>query len=408
MPHTPDHHILNSTFTGQDTGLTPSERRIGTRRDIPFQVARTAEGLSHANTLVCSPGSLRIENLDRADPPDYQSGKYARGAFNRNVLRISADATMPVIEVRCAHHGFDPETTPIFWRFQCLHVLGRHSNQGSYRYAGAVERLEGEWQGTSKAAEFRLFDPADSNVTYDYGGGATERVMGGHGILSVAARLQGVSEPLHDFVHIRVGGTNPGTDNVIAMINRELSDRHANIQTMVRAAFAHESGFEQFVGHRQQGATMRFRERHHPHMPGQPDCPVRFDWPDDPEDFPKVTFDFGVGVSQYTRVGGQAISAGIVWDWRENVKIGINLLLHKLRVVYGSSLRWREWARRGWAAYNGGGAQSPIYAQTLADSAEGRAIVDGPVPSRASLTNELRALRPQREAGAAPAWPPSS
>ncbi|HXU80201.1 MAG TPA: hypothetical protein VN914_02315 [Polyangia bacterium] len=408
--HTAPWHLLDSNFTDKNKGLTLPDRLIGVKRDIPFAMARTADGLSHSNTLACIPGALRIENLDRADPPNYKPGDFPREvAFNGNVKQISAEPHMPVLEVQCSVFGFDPATTPIFWRLQCLHVLSRHYNAGDYRYASLCERLEHEWQGKAKAASFKLFDPADGNVTYDFGGGARDRVMGGHALLSVAARVPGMPKPLLDFVHLRIGGTNPTAVEVLTFLNSQIGTRHANIQAMIRAVFAHESNYHQFTAAAQSRATMRFRndKQHQGGAPGQTECAVRFDWPDDPPHFPLATYDFGIGISQYTRTARQMINAGVVWDWRENIKRGFNILMDKMRIKYpAGGGTWRTWARASWSAYNGKGDQAVAYAQTLSESPNGKQVTNDPLPSLGTLTPELAPLSQRPTSAAAPAWPP--
>lgn len=119
---------------------------------------------------------------------------------------------------------------------------------------------------------------------------------------------------------------------------------------------------------------MTFRAPHHRSDPSQPDCRVRFDWPDDPPDFPLASFDFGVGISQFTRVAGQRVSADVAWDWRENIRIGTNLFLAKLQRQFRPGMSWREWAFAGWRSYNGSGAAAEAYARRLSESDDGAQI----------------------------------
>jgi hypothetical protein len=111
----------------------------------------------------------------------------------------------------------------------------------------------------------------------------------------------------------------------------------------------------------------------------QPDCRVHFDWPDDPPNFPLASFDFGVGISQFTKVGDQRVTAELAWDWRENVRVGTNLFLSKLNGQFQQGISWRHWALAGWRAYNGSGAAAESYAQRLSMSDEAAHIPLTPV-----------------------------
>jgi len=403
--HPSTFHDPTGSYTGSDEGLKPPDRLIGLRHDLPFVVARTAVGLDHANTLACLPACLYIKNLDRADPPGYKPNSFPRGKYNKNVFKLTAAPKMPDLAITCQVDGFDPKTTPILWRLQCLHVLGRPMPLGHYTYAAHVERLAREWQGKAKAASFTLFDPGDANVTYDFGGRADEQVMGGDALLSVAAWPAGMTKPLVDYVHLRIGGTNPGKTEVVGLVDRVMAGRNANIVHMVRAAFGHESGYRQFSSGTQTSRTMTFSQRHHQDHTEQPDCVVSYDFPDDPADYPMVAFDFGIGVSQYTVTPHQPCSAGVVWDWRENVKKGINVLFGKMNHTYKKATDWNKWAELSWAAYNGTGAQAERYGRDLLVSAEGRQIVNGPLPTQASLAHDLAPLSGLADQGAAPDWP---
>jgi hypothetical protein len=345
--HTSEWHITDSNFPTSNAGLAVPRRTT-----------------SHASAR------LAIENLDRADPPDYVAGGVPRGvAFNRNTFRLTGTPCMPEIPVKCSVAGFDPATTPILWRLVCRHVLCRHFNTGSFQYRGACEAFQLEWRGESRAATFTLFAGAASGCSCTYND--ESRVLGGHALLLVAAVLPDCT--LQDYVQLRIAGTNPTQADVFRYLDVQLAEYDANIVHMVRAIFQHESAFTQFATGPQSAAAMTFRRPHHKD-PAQPECRVRFDWPDDPPNFPLASFDFGVGISQFTRVGNQRISADIAWDWRENVRLGTNLFLAKLKKRRQPGMSWRHWALAGWSAYNGSGPAAEAYAKSLSMSTEGAQI----------------------------------
>lgn len=343
MPHPPLWHILETDFPSADAGL-----------HTPVRV--TAHG--HRR--------LAIANLDRTDPPGYISGGVPRSDFNRNLFHLTADARMPAIRVSCAADGFDPTTTPIQWRLVCRHVLCRYANTRLFRYRSAVETFNAEWRGESQTTDFTVFGP-ECRCTYSDAG----RVLGGHGLLMVAVRLPEVT--LCDYVHVRIAGTNPTQAEVFAFLDDQLADHDENVQQMVRAIFQHDSAFTQFASQAQRSAAVTLTRRHH--ADGlQPDCRMRFDWPDDPAGFPLISFDFGVGLSQFSHNDGSAISAELAWDWRENVRRGTNLFFGKLRRKLHPEISWKHLALAGWAAYNGSGEAADRYAQRLALSEAGADI----------------------------------
>jgi hypothetical protein len=301
---------------------------------------------------------------------------------------------MPSIRVSCAVEGFNPVNNPIMWRVVCRHVLCRHSNTGHFRYRGAAETFDGEWRGESHTADFTVFGPG---CRYTYSD--ETRVLGGHGLLVVAVTLPAAT--LCDFVHVRIAGTNPTQDDVFAYLDAHLAGYDRNVTHMVRAIFQHESAFTQFAGQAQRAAAMTFTRRHHADGT-QPDCRVRFDWPDDPPDFPLASFDFGVGISQFTRVDGQTISPELAWDWRENIRRGTNLFLGKLRKKLQPDITWKHLALAAWASYNGSGEAAERYAQRLALSDEGsRVSLD-----RASAAPHLELIDPVRELDPPGVWLP--
>jgi hypothetical protein len=318
--------------------------------------------------------------------------------------------------VKCVCHGFTPKE--ILWRLQVRHVLGRHYSIGSYRYQTICRPLQLEWRGKSRAPSFKLFAKSpDSAVTYDPDANdPNTAVMGGYALLSVAAFPPGAHEPVVAHAHLRIRGSNPSPDQVKAFLADILKDRRPNILLMVQAAFIHESGLKQFEAGAQHRTSFLINEKRHNDVrkkelkrtPGvaatdadQPDCRLSFVWPFDPPGFPKVAFDFGVGISQYTQLRTQNITEQIAWNWRENIKVGVNLFLAKLgkalaepkpaekrgrkrkmkktrakgaaaEVSTGEStanrpIRWIDWAMDGWSSYNG----SRPYAERLRKTEEG-------------------------------------
>lgn len=335
MPHSPEWHLLDRDFTPADAGLRPPTRRVsnGARR-------------------------LAIANLDRSDPPGYTCGGVPRLTdFNANVFQITAQPHMPPIQVSCAVEGFEPTEHPIHWRIVCRHVLCRHINVGGFRYRGTSETFDGEWRGQSQSAAFTLFGP---DCTYTYND--ERHVLGGHGLLIVAVVVDGVT--LCDYVHLRVAGTNPTQADVFRYLDARMAGCDDNIAHMVRAIFQHESSFTQFAGQPQRAAAMTFSRRHHPDL-AQPDCRVRFDWPDDPPGFPLASFDFAVGIAQFTRINGTGISAQVAWDWRENVRLVANGFLRKLARKITPDMTWQHLALAAWAAHHGVGDAADRYARQL-------------------------------------------
>lgn len=411
MPHAPSWHILDNNFPGENDGLSLPSRRLCDADDTALDVCRAVPEAGGYNTLQCDAFGLRIVNLDRGDPPHYTPNSVPRHeTFNANsgaAFRITAEPRMPMIEVRCETLGFDPADSPIYWRLQCRHVLCRHQNQGGYRYRGVCEFLEDEWQGRSRASTFELFRPASSpDLDYDYNGNEPGGpVMGGHALLSVAARPPGSAAILMDYVHLRIGGTNPQRADVLRYLDERFAGRNVNIKYMVQAVFAHENRFRQFDAGVQRRTTMRFRQKHHQNNASQPDCAVAFDWPDDPANFPSVSFDWGVGISQYTKIRGRTIGREAVWDWRANIRSGINELLDALRRTYQAGSTWRRWAKRAWKAYNGSGPQADAYANTVEALPEGQQVSAVDLADGIDLAAETAAI-PSPPDRTPPIWPP--
>jgi hypothetical protein len=411
VSHDPEWHLLAGEFTGSDDGLIPPTRNLGSLEGLCLDVALSPFDTRAAHSLRVAPGGLQITNLDRSDPPGYLPGSYPRSAkFNRNVISLRASGGMPRIRVRCALSGVGASRATIYWRLQCLHLLCRHKKTTfPYRYTPLCKRFYHEWQGRSVSDDFTLFDPADASVAHDLGGGPNGPVMGGHAILSVAARVPGMRAPLVDYAHLRIVGANPTELDRVSHLNTVLSGRDENILNIIRAIFAHESGGLQFDSQYYSRRKMKFTKKFHPHPPcdeSQTDCEVYFRVPADPAYFPKAAFDFGVGISQYTEVGSQVVSPSTAWDWRENVAKGVNLVFEKMKAQYAAGITWKTWAWKSWKSYNGSGAAAVAYANTLAASPEGLLVSTAVVPPLSQLQGDLAPLVEQSPTAASAMWPP--
>ncbi len=332
--------IDDTTFAGSDKGL-------------PVPLQRTS-----AKSF-----ALRIANLDHADPPaPYRAGGVPRTpGFNANVLVVTADPKMPKIKVACDVIGFDPVATKIMWRLQTLYVVGRYkkvSGGATPHYRSRVLSVGDTWTGESSAAAFTLFGD-DANVLYD---NISDRIAGGHAILTVAAKPTGSDVWLQDYVHLRIVGTNPTETIVRKYVHNALAQRDGNIECMADAVFAWENAMQQFDP----------AVRTHTSYRG-----VRFNWPQDPADMPSVAFDYGIGLGQFTHPGQETV--GVCWDWRDNLDAGMNELLDDLRSTFAAGRTFLAWAINAWSMYNTGSAGSSAYATRLAKSDDGRKIaVDAP------------------------------
>jgi hypothetical protein len=303
---------------------------------------------------------------------------------------------MPALPVVCSIAGFEPAATPIQWRLVCRHVLCRYCNQGSYQYKSAFDVFDREWRGESTAANFTILDGTSTQCSCTYND--QSHLLGGHGILQVAVSVDGAL--ITDFVHLRIGAANPTQADVLGYLNTQLGAYDPNVASMVRAIFAHESGYRQFATGTQSKTAMTFSyARGFHHDSTQPDCPVSFEWPADPANFPMVSFDYGVGISQYTRVAGQTITSDMAWDWRENIRTGVNLFIaNKLKPRFKPGMTWQQWANVSWAAYNGSGPAAQQYAQTLAASVDGQKLSSQPVPTGVEVA-ALKAPAPLPDPG---------
>lgn len=309
--------------------------------------------------------ALRIGNLDHSDPPaPYSAGGVPRTqVFNANVVRITATPKMPKITVQCDLAGFDAAKTKILWRLETLYVVGRYkkiSGGSSPHYRSRILTVGDIWTGQASSASFSLFDD-DPSVEYD---NASDRVAGGHGILTIAAKPDGCDSWLQDYVHVRITGSNPTEAIVRKHVHDALSGRDGNIEYMADAVFAWENSMRQFEPGIQTHATYKN---------------VRFDWPPDPANFPSVAFDFGIGLGQYTHPGKE--TTGICWDWRDNLDAGMNELLDDLRATFSRKQTFLDWAKNAWSMYNTGHAGASPYAARLARSADGRKINVGLPPN---------------------------
>lgn len=322
--------------------------------------------------------SLSIQNLDHADPPGYVPGGLPRSSeFNKNIFTLSPQPCMPPIPVQCSVAGFDPATSPIYWRLVCRHILCRYRNAGSFRYQSTSETFEKEWRGQSKSASFHIFGEANPECSCTYSD--ESRILGGHALLEVAART-GVTT-VRDYVHLRIQGVNPTVDDLCNHLQSQLSGFDANILYMMQAVFRHESDSTQFSAKPQSSARMTFGKTYHNNDPSQPDCVVQFNWPADPAQFPLASFDFGVGISQFTEVGNQKVTGEIAWDWRENVRQSANLFLGKLQRQFTPGITWMQWAMKAWAAYNGSGPRAQAYAQEVMKTSEAAKVSTVLIPS---------------------------
>ena len=413
-------NILDSQFAGKDAGLkTPTRHQTGATEAAP--VSRNSTPSTH-NTL--TPGGLRlaITNLSHADPTGYAANSVPRmkdSEFNKNIFSLTSAPRMPAIPVTCAVSGFAPNQHPIHWRLQCLHVLGRYCSGGHSTYRSSVLRLEYEWQGYAHTPQFILFaanaapPPLKHEATglvYTYRPplmevagagvrpGATvqhrERVVGGHAILTVAAKPPGAKQPLMDYVHLRIHGTNPSQVEREASLNHLLSGRDENILNAVKAILIQESGSQQFL----KGPQTRTRYEG-----------VRFAWPADPEDFPNASFDFGVGLTQETHFlhDSQAIQywTRTAWDWQENLRTGTDEFFGKMRSHHRAGDTWHSWMMRSWKAYNGSGPRADAYARSVSSNEAGRLVTDTKMPE--DWRTQAGPLPAVEDAPAAPPWPPA-
>jgi hypothetical protein len=423
MIHPANSHIPESTFAGKDDGI-PLDPPATVGPLARALVARTAEGTDQINTLIHDPYGITLTSPSPALPsrgPCAESGtkkgsgvrkddkinayqeQFIPGTFPRNVtfpaeniFTLASTPRMPEINVACTCQGFAPKE--IFWRLKVRHVLGRHSSIGKYQYRTICRPLELEWRGQSSATSFKLFArEADDNVSYDPDANDPgETVMGGYALLSVAAYPPGQTAPVVAHAHLRIRGSNPSPDEAKAFLADILKDRDRNIVLMAQAAFVHESGLRQFkaeeqvrallVISRKRHAQIRAKEiRDNPHVPPltdekQPPCPLHMVWPYDPPGFPLVTCDFGVGISQFTQLRGQNVTETIAWNWKENMRHGVNVLLGKLAASFAPPkpgkkpkvrpTTWIEWAMQGWQGYNA----SKSYADGRRNSVEAAEI----------------------------------
>jgi len=234
--------------------------------------------------------------------------------------------------------------------------------------------------------------------------------MGGNAILTVAAKPPGCPVTLLDYIHLRIiaaDNPNPTQADVLQYVNTALASRDPNTGHMVLAVFAHENNFKQFDDDAQTRTHMHFRQVHHKKRVNQPDCDVLFDWPDDPSHYPSVSFDWGVGISQFTKTAGVIIGRGPAWDWRENIIAGINEFFGKMHAQFHVHSTWREWAKRSWKAYNGSGPQATAYANTLEALPDGQAVVTTNIPIPFDQNAETAQLTGQPARPNPPAWPPA-
>lgn len=395
--------ILDNRFTNQNDGLTTplSNETVG----LDDALMRPSNN-SHRIQVV--PFGIELVNPSKGDPPGYTTNGVARDVafIPSNLFKLTSAPAMPPIDVKCRTFGFDPAETSILWRVVLRHVLCRHWNTGKSQYASGCLVLEDEWQGEARSRSFTVFAPSPSDgLAYTYNA-VDGRPMGGNGFVQVAVAVPGSTGYAQDFAHIRVAGRNPSLSEVTTYVEGLLAGRDVNIKRMVLNIFEHESRTRQFSTSAQTRTRVR-RSRQDPTR-------LVFDWPDDPPDFPLATFDCGVGISQYTRVGRQTITAGLAWDWQCNVAKAVNLFLReKLRVSLHAVRRQRptfSWQDIAWGAYrryNGSGADAESYANRLSATARGNQVSRTRDLTVAQVIPEIvDVTEPAREAGPPPPWPP--
>jgi len=221
-----------------------------------------------------------------------------------------------------------------------------------------------------------------------------ERVIGGHAILTLAARPPGAKQLLTDYVHLRIHGTNPSQDEREAFLGHLLSGRDENILNAVKGILIQESGSIQFLKGHQIG------ESYHK---------VHFAWPADPKNFPYASFDFGVGLTQETHFlkDGKPLQywTRTAWDWQENLRTGFDEFFDKMRHCHRVGDTWHSWMMRAWHNYNGGGQAAVDYAQSVSRNEFGRLVSGAAVPS--DWRTQAAPLPTVEDAPEAPSWPPA-
>jgi hypothetical protein len=463
VKHDAESHVEDRTFDGKDVGIPFEPGSPGPL--VEARVGRTADGTDHVNVLTHPPfgltlktpspelpargpcaeaGTVKKSGVHADDTINKINETFVAGTFPRNVtfpaaniLRLTGDAQMPEIAVECEVQGFAPEQ--IMWRLRVRHVLCRHYNARLFQYRSICRPLEAEWRGTSTATSFTLFSKAeggDSSVTYDAAGNdAKDVVMGGYALLSIAARPPDGSAPVVAHAHLRIRGTNPSPDDVKTFLAELLKERDPNVLLIVQGSFIHESGLQQFTEKQQVRSMYVINKARHDLIRkkknkdldlDQPDCKVPFTFPYDPPGYPLVAFDFGVGISQYTQLSSQLVTAPVAWNWKENMKKGINLMFIKLKNGYpappgaapaGKKAKkkpkkppppppqtWLEWAMRGWQGYNG----APVYAERLSKTEEGRELAKQPAesfPKHDEAVANLKAFPEQEVKEVKSPWP---
>jgi len=103
--------------------------------------------------------------------------------------------------------------------------------------------------------------------------------------------------------------------------------------------------------------------------------------------FSLVTCDFGVGISQFTQLRGQNVTETIAWNWKENMRHGVNVLLGKTCGVLRAAQAGKKpkvrpnnldrMGHAGWQGYNA----SKSYADGRRNSVEAGRLRKAQVPS---------------------------
>jgi hypothetical protein len=142
-------------------------------------------------------------------------------------------------------------------------------------------------------------------------------------------------------------------------------------------------------------------------------------------------------LSESLTLRGQNVTETIAWNWKENVKVGVNLLLRKLALAFaepkpkktkkakkkagkkvakanpaapgeavktaaGVPTTWIDWAMAGWKGYNG----TQAYADRLRKTEEAEAIASNATQiSKETSLHELTPIPLQKTRSTNKPWP---
>jgi len=320
----------SANWRGYNNGVKPPPR-VSYVVDAPTEcyVARdysdadrvlfNAIGIREAELVISTWGH---ESPDKA----YVAGDVPRAAkyLESNTLSIGSDCKQPAVAIRCSLVGITPsEANPIHWRLEAGHVFCRRRGSGR---PPTEERVFREWRGVAHTDTFTLFDEETDDVLYERPDGSHSKtppkgpVVGGHHVLTVAAKPEAIEFWVRDVVHIRVIGSNPGAAAYEPIIDGQLSDLSvpADCRPSLRNILIAE--LEQEVGSNlpQFSATAQTQSRYDGTL---------FTWPPDPELYPITTFDFGIGVGQLTSAG--YATRDIFWDWGLNSRVAAWIMFYE-------------------------------------------------------------------------------